>query len=310
MISKRSLNFDLNTLSGFAAILLWSTTIAVVRSLSEQVGSLTAAASVYLVGGFFCLILLFRRGSPARKIRDLSPSYLLGCGGLFVLYMLVLYLGIGRAGSRQQVLEVGLMNYLWPTLTLIFSLFILHKKASWNLLPGTGLALAGIFLVIGQEISISWSSFSGNFAANPIAYSLALIAAVSWALYSNLTRRLAGNGRGGVEFFIPVTGIIFLGLLFLYPENGLWTIQAAGEALYLGLVTVIAYLLWDRAMRKGDIVLVAAFSYLTPLFSTIVSCLYLGISAGVFLWVGCIMIIAGSVLSWISISKASTESSK
>jgi drug/metabolite transporter (DMT)-like permease len=102
-----------------------------------------------------------------------------------------------------------------------------------------------------------------------------------------------------------------LGLLFLYPEDGLWTIQAAGEVLFLGLVTVMAYLLWDRAMRKGDVVLVAAFSYLTPLFSTIVSCLYLGISAGISLWIGCIMIIAGSIFSWISISdqKASMRKS-
>ena len=301
-MANSSRKIDLNTLAGFGAILLWSTTIAFARSLSEQIGPLTAAASVYLIGGFFCFLRLLRRGNPLHEIRTLSRRYLFGCGFLFVLYMLVIYLAVGMADHRQQVLEVGLMNYLWPTLTLVFSLFILNKRAGWLFLPGTFLALVGIFLVIGQEASISWSSFSDNFTRNPIAYSLGLTAAVSWALYSNLTRRWAGNSGGGVEIFIPATGLILLALRLFSPENGSWTVQAVIEACFLGFVTLIAYFLWDRAMRKGDVVLVAAFSYLTPLFSTIVSCLYLGIHAGLSLWIGCILIIAGSNLSWISIA--------
>jgi uncharacterized membrane protein len=56
-------------------------------------------------------------------------------------------------------------------------------------------------------------------------------------------------------------------------------------------------------MRKGDVVLVAAFSYLTPLFSTLISCLYLGVRATQSLWIGYLLIVAGSILSWISISE-------
>jgi drug/metabolite transporter (DMT)-like permease len=96
--------------------------------------------------------------------------------------------------------------------------------------------------------------------------------------------------------------VILLALRLFSPENGSWTVQAVIEACFLGFVTLIAYFLWDRAMRKGDVVLVAAFSYLTPLFSTIVSCLYLGIHAGLSLWIGCILIVTGSILSWISVS--------
>ena len=38
---------SLLTLGGLLAILLWSTTFAVARSLREQVGTLTSAAAVY-----------------------------------------------------------------------------------------------------------------------------------------------------------------------------------------------------------------------------------------------------------------------
>jgi drug/metabolite transporter (DMT)-like permease len=297
-----SSEFDRNTLSGFAAILLWSTTIAVVRSLSEQVGGLTAAVAVYLIGGLLCLLRLLWRRRGTKTMPGLPLRYLLGCGALFVLYMLVLYLGVGMAKSRQQVLEVGLLNYLWPALTIVFSLFILNKKAGPLLFPGALLAVAGIVFVIGQEVSISWASITGNFAANPVAYSFGLLAAISWALYSNLTRRWAEGSGGGVEVFIFATGMILLTLRIFSPEAGSWTMRAGLEAVFLGIVTVIAYILWDQSMRKGDVVLVAAVSYLTPLFSTVVSCLYLGIIPGVSLWIGCAMIISGSILSWISIS--------
>jgi drug/metabolite transporter (DMT)-like permease len=299
--------FDRNTLAGFAAILLWSTTIAVVRSLSEQVGGLTTAVSVYLIGGVFCLFRLGWRSGLSKSFRNLPLRYLFGCGALFVFYMLVLYVAVGMAKTRQQVLEIGLLNYLWPALTIAFSVFILKKKAGPLLIPGALLAVSGIVFVIGQEVSISWTSITANYAGNPVAYSFGILAAVSWALYSNLTRRWAEGSGGAVEIFIPATGIILLTLRLFTPEAGSWTLRAGLEAFFLGIVTVVAYILWDRAMRKGDVVLVAAFSYLTPLFSTIVSCLYLGIVPGASLWIGCAMIIAGSILSWRSIADGASR---
>lgn len=303
-----SLKFDRNTTAGFAAILLWSTTIAFVRSLSEQVGGLTTAAAVYLIGGLFCLLRLGWRREAINPAWKLPFRYLFGCGALFVFYMLVLYLAVGLAKNRQQVLEVGLLNYLWPALTIVFSLFLLNKRAGWLLFPGALLAVAGIVFVVGQEFSLSWTSFTENLSDNPVAYSFGFLAAISWALYSNLTRRWAEGSGGAVELFIPATGLLLLVFRLFNPEAGFWTIRAGLEATFLGIVTVVAYILWDRAMRKGDVVLVAAFSYLTPLFSTVVSCLYLGIIPGVSLWIGCALIMAGSILSWISISETERSS--
>jgi len=233
--------------------------------------------------------------------------YLFGCGALFVLYTLVLFLGVGLARNDSQVLEVGLLNYLWPALTILFSLALLKKKAGWLLLPGTLLALAGVFFVLSQGASISWVSFSKNLASNPAAYALGFTAACSWALYSNLTRRWAGSERSGaVDLFLPVTGLILLIIRLGVLEQGAWTAKAMGEAIIFGVVTWLAYRFWDIAMRKGDVVLVAACSYLTPFFSTVVSCLYLDVSAGTSLWFGCALMIVGSLLSWVSVSDRKT----
>jgi len=55
-------------------------------------------------------------------------------------------------------------------------------------------------------------------------------------------------------------------------------------------------------MRRGNVVLVAALSYLTPFFSTLVSSFYLGVDPKNTIWIGCTLIILGSFLSWKSIS--------
>jgi drug/metabolite transporter (DMT)-like permease len=234
---------------------------------------------------------------------QLPRAYLLGCGVLFVSYMLMLFLGVGLARSHSQVLEVGLLNYLWPTLTILFSLVLLKKKARWLLLPGTLLALVGVFLVLTQGNSVAWTSLLNNLAGNPTAYSLGLAAAVSWALYSNLTRRWAADEQtGAVDVFLLATGLTLLILCLAMTGWGSWNHRAAGEAVVLGVATWAAYRCWDVAMRKGNVVLVAACAYFTPFFSTVISCLYLGVSATPRLWIGCMLITIGSLLSWMSVS--------
>jgi drug/metabolite transporter (DMT)-like permease len=137
-----------------------------------------------------------------------------------------------------------------------------------------------------------------------LAYVLGVAAAVSWALYSNLTRLWAGlKSGGGVAFFLPATGIILLLLRLWQAEEGFWTLRAVLEVLFMGFFTAIAYVLWDLAMRKGNIVFIAACSYLTPLLSTLLSCIYLQVQAGAGLWLGCFLIIVGSFLSWTSVSE-------
>ncbi len=294
---------DWNTGGGLAAILLWSMTFGVARSLSEQIGPLTAGACVYLLGGVLHLLWLARQGTSVRHILGLSRRYVGGCGFLFVLYTVVMYLAIGWAADRRQVLEIGLINYLWPTLTILFSLMILNKQATGLLVPGTVLALAGEFLVITQGDSVSWSSFWGHLQSNPKAYACALVGALSWASYSTLARRWSEpGGNGAVALFLPATGLALLVLRLFSAEASAWSGRAVGETVVLAVGTLLGYGLWDMAMRKGNLLLVAACSYFTPLLSTFVSCVYLQVTPGWRLWVGCLALVGGSLLTWLSLS--------
>ncbi|MBI5386222.1 MAG: aromatic amino acid DMT transporter YddG [Verrucomicrobia bacterium] len=302
-MQRKPSHIDLSTASGLAAILLWSTTFAVARSLAERVGTLTAAASVYLVAGVLFLVQVWWAKVPLTRCLKLPRRYLLGCGFLFVLCTTSVYLAVGLAKDREQVLEIALVNYLWPAGTVVLSVLILNKQAQWLLLPGTALGLAGMFLVMTQGARVSWTSFWEHFQSNPAAYLFALMAALSWAFYSNLARRWAGPNQGGaVELFMPVTGLVLLVMRLLSPETTSWSGQAVGEAGLLGAITALSYGLWDVAMRRGNLLLVAACSYFTPLLSTLVSCAYLQVKPGPRLWIGCLLLVAGSLLSWRSVS--------
>jgi drug/metabolite transporter (DMT)-like permease len=288
----------IHTNFGLLAILLWSTTVAVTRSMSEQVGPLTAACAVYLFGGGLSVTYLLVRGQLFTPGEALSRRYLLGCGSLFVIYMIAFYAAMGAAASRQQVLEVGLVNYLWPTLTLLFSVPLLNKRPSLLLLPGMLLASAGVFLVATQNTTVSWAGFADNLHSNPSAYAFALVAAVSWGFYSNLSRRWAeGVNSNAVTGFMLATGLVLLALLWWFPEKSVWTLRVVLEIVFMGVATALSYVFWDIAMRKGDMVLVTSCSYLTPFLATLVACYYLDVGAGWKLWAGCVLIIAGAVLA-------------
>lgn len=295
--------FNLSTGGGLLAILLWSATIALARSLSEQLGPLTAGAVVYLVAGVFCLAHLLRAGTSIRQLLELPRKYVFGCGFLFALCTVLIFLAVGQARDREQVLEIGLINYLWPASTLLLSPLLLNKRASLWLIPGTALALAGVFLVMTQGARVSWQSFAAHLQANPAAYACAFGAAITWALYSNLARRWSrADSDGAAELFIPATGILLLAMRFLWGESTAWNAHVALEAGVMGGITAVAYVCWDAAMRNGDLLFVAACSYFTPLLSTLVSCAYLKVVPGYRLWVGCVVMVIGSLVSWRSLS--------
>jgi drug/metabolite transporter (DMT)-like permease len=74
------------------------------------------------------------------------------------------------------------------------------------------------------------------------------------------------------------------------------------EMTFMAGATLIAYALWDIAMRRGEVVLVAAASYFTPLFSMLISFTYLNVTPSPNVWLGCLCIIAGSLVSWAAVS--------
>ncbi|HPO11946.1 MAG TPA: aromatic amino acid DMT transporter YddG [Candidatus Hydrogenedentes bacterium] len=282
------------TAAGILAILFWGTNIAFSRSVMEQLGTFTAGALSMLIAGVASMVYLASQRGAFRKTIQLPKRYLFICGGIFVAEMMVIVAAIGFASDHQQLIEVTIINYLWPSLTLAFAMPILGRRGSMPLLAlGVILAFGGIVLALSGG-TVSFRSFW----THPAPHLLALAAAILWALYSNLSHLWTNETEGWATpfFFLAAAAGLFV-LLPFAPTSPQWSIRSVVELFYLGLApTMLGYILWDVALRRGRIILVVTLSYFIPILSTLISSLYLSIPIGEAAWLGCIMVVAGALL--------------
>lgn len=287
------------TISGILAVLFWSSTIAFSRILTESLGIYTTGALIYTLGGLLGLVVASRTPGGLIHMLRMPPGYLLVCGGLFVGYMVFLYLAIGLAHNHAQVIAVGLANYLWPSLILLFSIPVLGKRARLWLLPGIGMALAGTWIATTQSQESLLSDLLGP-AILPVL--LAVGAAIFWGLYSTLARKWASEQGSAVPLFLLASGLVFLLMRFVIGEPWQWNVELLLPLVYMIIFPAwLGYLLWDIAMQRGDMTLVTSFSYFTPLLSTLISLLILQVAPSPLLGLAALLVTAGAVVSKLSI---------
>lgn len=68
--------------------------------------------------------------------------------------------------------------------------------------------------------------------------------------------------------------------------------------LLTGIVMGSGYALWNVAILRGNMLLLATLSYFTPVISTLFSSLILGVVLGLSFWQGVIMVTLGSLICW------------
>ncbi|PWC20885.1 EamA family transporter [Brenneria roseae subsp. roseae] len=283
------------TFVGLLAIILWSTSVGLIRSITESLGTLGGAAMIYTTS---TLCLLLFHGVP--KIKTLPKVYLLAGGMLFICYEIFLSISIGLANNRLQAIELGMINYLWPSLTILFSIFINQQKSRFLLWIGLALSLSGIIWIM--KGGNAWSPYVlwQNILTNPLAYGLAFSAAITWAMYCNIAKRF-GHGESGVLFFLLITSIVLWLQYTFSAENVLtFTMTNAIELIFMGASTALAYSAWDTGIQHGNLTLLATASYFTPVISTLLASLWLRVSPAYSFWQGVIMVTLGSLLCWFA----------
>ncbi|MBU4201232.1 MAG: EamA family transporter [Verrucomicrobia bacterium] len=297
------------TLLGLVALLIWSSSVAFSKSLSQQIGPMTAAASVYFTAGVLGIVIqaLTQQKMP-RASRTVPLAYWLGGGVCFILYYFGLFTALGLASNAQQVMEVTLVNYMWPSLTIALSVPILHRHARSWLIPGMLLTLAGIALGLfpnnGQGYSLEVLRL--NLRHHWAPYLIMGIGAAGWALYSNLSRRYGVNGGTILPFFLLATGCVMIPLRFAFHETTIWTVRALWEFGFMTIfVALLGNLFWNFAMRRGNLTLVSLAAYFTPILAILFNGLYLRIGLSWNLCLAGLLVIAGAILCKVSIKESS-----
>ncbi len=275
------------TLIGFTAILMWAL-LAMLTAASGAVPPFQLAAMTFLIGGLLGAVTWpFRKGAVA-ALRQGLPVWLLGIGGLFGYHFV--YFSAIRAAPP---VEVSLIAYLWPLFLVVFTAFLPGERVKLHHIIGVLLGLAGAAVIItgGRGVDI-FSSFG-------FGHLLAFACALIWSGYSVLSRRFGEVSTDVVAGFCLLTAVLSAACHVMF-ETTVWPQDFSqwGAVLGLGLLPVgAAFYTWDYGVKHGDILVLGAASYASPLLSTMVL-----VAAGFapFTWpvvVACLLITLGALIA-------------
>lgn len=76
------------------------------------------------------------------------------------------------------------------------------------------------------------------------------------------------------------------------------SLSSVGYLICSGLVMAGGYGLWNLAILRGNMMLLATLSYFTPVFATLFSSVILGILLSWSFWQGVAMVSLGSLICW------------
>ena len=283
------------TLIGLIAVLLWSSIVGLIRSVSESLGATGGAAMMYSVASVF---LLMSVGFP--KIQKFPRKYLIWGSILFVSYELCLSLSIGYANTNRQAIEVGMVNYLWPALTMVAAIIFNQQKSNLLVIPGFLIAILGICWVLGGEQGLDLPSMLANIQDNPLSYGLAFTGALIWAAYCTVTARIANGNNGVTLFFILTACALWMKYLFIGGQPMTFDFHAI---VYLALAAGamgFGYAAWNVGILHGNVTVLAGASYFIPVFSAALAALVLKTPLSISFWQGSAMVCLGSILCWLA----------
>ncbi len=99
------------------------------------------------------VLLFFTVGIP--KLETFPRIYLYLGSLLFVAYEICLSLSLGFAHNHSQSIEVGMVNYLWPSMTILMAVIFKQQKANLLLIPGMLLSFIGLCWVLSGDRGLS-----------------------------------------------------------------------------------------------------------------------------------------------------------
>ncbi|MGE5159003.1 MAG: DMT family transporter [Gemmatimonas sp.] len=245
------------TLIGLTAILMWSM-LAVMTVATGTIPAFQLAAMTFAIGALVGSLTWIGRPTAVRALKQPLKAWVVGVGGLFGYHALY-FLALRFAPPA----EAGLLNYLWPLLIVLFSSLLPGERLAVHHVIGALLGLAGtVLLFAGNTAGVSPGEVPGLIAA--------FVAAFVWASYSVMSRRLKAVPTDAVAGFCLATAVLAALVhsmieVTVWPETWLqWT-----AVIGLGVAPVgAAFYAWDIGMKRGDIRVLGAASYATPLLST------------------------------------------
>ena len=297
---------DANIVKGHVAalvtIFIWGTAFVSTRILLSSFQPIEIIFYRFSIGLFVLMLAYPRRLRVTNKKEEFTFAIAGLCG--VALYFLLENIALMYTAASN----VGVIIAVSPFFTALLANWLLDgEKLKANFFIGFIVAIIGIALISFNGITV--------LALNPIGDILALLAAIVWAMYSILLRKI---GRFGYNTIQTTRRIFCYGLIILVPtlfffqfEFGLERFTQPVNAfniLFLGLgATALCFATWNLAVRTLGAVKTSIYIYLVPAITVVASVIVLAERVTWMSALGTILALTGLFISGKKIKITSKE---
>jgi drug/metabolite transporter (DMT)-like permease len=260
--------------AGLGAASIWGGMYVVSKVVLDVIPPF-ALLSIRLVMGaaVLGLVIYFRNKRAAIKValtkEQFWKSFFVGVVGYGIS------LGFQFVGTKLSTASNGsLVTSATPAFVLIFAPFLLGEKTTTRRIIALIVSTLGVLAVIDpRNAELSPTLFWGNMSL--------LSAALTWALYSVLVRKVSQSGD-----LLASSAVMLLGGLPSSLAFGFWeintqgvgeiTIGIIGGLLFLGIIsTAIAMFLWNYAFAELPAAVASLTFFAQPVVGTLLGWFFL-----------------------------------
>lgn len=240
----------------------------------------------FLIGSVILIIPAVAKVKKEKtKITPKDVIIMTGLGILFIcISMVTLQIAVKNANSPSLIAIIFSSNSVF---TILFSFMLVKEERLTK-----NKIIAIIFGVVGVLLCTDFSS-----GTNLASVALALCAAVSFSLYTALSRKYMKTVNGVVQsagVFLTGSIVLLIALLSMGVDISVpMDINTLLILIYLGLfVTGIGYASYFLAMERGGAIMASLAFFIKPILTPFATLVIVGIvpDVKVFLAIGCIVI--------------------
>ena len=257
-------------LAGLTAASIWGGMYVVSKVVLEVIPPFALLTTRLVLGIAALGIVIAFRAKATMTRRQFWQFFLVG----FVGYGISL--AFQFVGTKLSTASNGaLVTSATPAFVLLFAPFLLSEKVTARRLVALVISTLGVLAVIDpRNAELSPTLFWGNLSL--------LAAALTWALYSVLVRKVSRTGDLLTASAVMLAGGIPTSLFFGFFEiqsqgMGAITPGILGGILFLGIIsTAIAMFLWNYAFAELPAAVASLTFFAQPVVGTILGALFLG----------------------------------
>ena len=279
-------------------VIIWGSLSGIVLGPLARL-SVPMVTSLNLVAGILFLSVYLAFAGGLRALGGFSASRwlrlaLIGSIGSFLYYAFYFY-GL-KIGGTDAAVEVTMMNYLFPIMTILFSVILLRERMTALGVLSILISFAGAYVILtkGRVLDLRLHAWEACLCG--------LGAAVCWGLFTALSRKWDADSVPAI-FVYYLTGLALNGLwLVLAPQAMLMpTWGELGRLAYVGAISNgLGVILWFKALKLESATLVGNICYLAAFVSVVVLWLLAGSTIRLPSIVGLGLISVGVLLEGLS----------